>query len=64
MSERIANADLPRMSFGQFVEWVLKQMAANDENGCEFEIDGFQVGKDGKKTPMKLAFDIRLREVQ
>lgn len=35
----------PQSTFGEFVTWIVWQMAENGENQCEFEIPGIENGK-------------------
>ena len=43
---------------------MLKQMADNGENVCQFEIQGAERDAAGKIRKMILAFEIRLMEAQ
>lgn len=57
MDDRILMAPLHKMSFAEFVAWVVTQMKQNGENVVQFEIPGMSA--DGVVREV-LAFDIRL----
>ena len=48
----------PSSTFGEFLTWIIRQMAENDGNGCEFEIPGVENGKR-----VMLCFDITKEKV-
>lgn len=50
----VASPMTPNSTFGEFITWIVRQMADGDENGCEFEIPGIENGKR-----VMLCFDIK-----
>ena len=48
----------PKSTFGEFLTWIIRQMAEGDEDSCEFEIPGIENG-----SRVMLCFDIKKMKV-